>query len=148
LAAVAVPPLTVAVTKIESPFLTDPIPAACASITVLLLTAYVAVYPSALFTVTDVELTAVTVPRCTSMVWYPPPDFGTVNTPCTMPPLIGPRAKTPGPPGNRPSKPRQPWPVRDFGPGGAGLADGDGVGAVAAEIVLAAAVLLAEFVAA
>jgi len=37
-AAVGVEPLTVAVTKTESPFLTDPIPAACASTTLLLVT--------------------------------------------------------------------------------------------------------------
>ena len=38
LAAVAVEPLTVAVTKTLSPFFTDPIPADCAPTTVLLVT--------------------------------------------------------------------------------------------------------------
>jgi hypothetical protein len=63
LAAVAVPAETVAVTDTMSPDLTVPIPRACASTSVELATAYVAKYPSALLTVIEDELTAVTVPR-------------------------------------------------------------------------------------
>ena len=68
LAAVAVLPLVVAVTKTVSPVFTEPMPADSALTSVDAVTAYVAEYPSALWIVIDVALTAETVPDCTSIV--------------------------------------------------------------------------------
>ena len=68
LVAVAVPPLTVASTDTWCPSLTEPMPSRCASTIVELVTWYVLVKPSALLTVMDDVLTAVTLPRCVSSV--------------------------------------------------------------------------------
>lgn len=68
-AAVALPLLAVAVTKTVSPVFTEPMPADSAFTSVDAVTVYVAEYPSALWIVIDVVLTAETVPDCTSIVW-------------------------------------------------------------------------------
>ncbi len=81
LAAVALPPDSVAATAAWSPTFIEPMPSRLASTIVVLVTTYVFVMPSALFSVIDVLLTAVTWPRWESMVSYPPPDFGTTNWP-------------------------------------------------------------------
>jgi hypothetical protein len=69
LTAVAVLPPSVAVTATWCPVLTVLMPFRCASTLVELTTWYVLTKPSALLTVIEVALTAVTDPRWVSIVW-------------------------------------------------------------------------------
>src|SRR5262249_57269429 len=85
LTAVAVPPLSVAITTTWWPVLTEPMPLRWASTLVELITWYVLMKPSALLTVMEVALTAVTEPRWGSTAWEPPLGLGTTDLPVTPP---------------------------------------------------------------
>jgi hypothetical protein len=76
-------------------------------------TTNVVLYPSGLFAVIEVELTAVTVPDCRRLVTYPPLPSEATKSPCRalLSPLPDPPPNPPGPPPGPPAPPGPNWPL-------------------------------------